>query len=164
MKPALLILTFFVLISCNDGNFETPSFNFEDSTIENCGNLILYKTNDSEALLIELDEDNTNNVFFTTQQDSIMYNLNDKIYYRTYDNTIPTNFFCSSIPPSTPKLNKEWIGGGKVIFKNVITDNNDGSFTYLATFTIKDMVLTNSTGNSIVYDTYDFGAKTGTFN
>lgn len=160
----ILFLGFLILIfSCDDGNFETPSFNFDDAPIENCGNLILYKVNDSEVLLLELDEDNTDNAFFKTEKEDIPFSLNDKIYYRTYDASIPNGFFCNAVPPSSPKLNREWIGSGTLIVNNTITENDDGTFTYVATFKILDMNLSNSNGNSIVFDTYDFGVKTGTF-
>jgi hypothetical protein len=164
MRFFLILLTFTLILSCNDGDFETPSFNFEDASIENCGNLILYKINGSETLILELNEDNTDNTFFHTEKDSISYNLSDKIYYRTYNDDVPSTLFCNQIPPSTPKLNREWIGSGTLIVKNEITENNDNTFTYIATFTINDMVLTNDNGNSIIYDTYNFGSKTGTFN
>ena len=164
MKKILFLFVLVLITSCDDGNFETPSFNFDDAAVENCGNLVLYKINDSEALILELDEDNTDNLFFKTEQEDIAYDLNNKIYYRTYDAAIPANFFCNDIPPSTPKLNREWIGSGTLIVNNTITENDDNSFTYVTTFTIENMVLTNNNGNSIIYDTYNFGSKTGTFN
>ncbi len=164
MRSIFIIISLIFITSCDDGNFEAPTFNFEDSSVQNCGNLILYKTNESEALLLELNEDNTNDIFFKTEQDHKEYSLTDKIFYRTYNTAVPTDFFCSAIPPSTPKLNKEWLGSGKLIVDNTITENDDGSFTYVAVFTIENMVLINSSGNSIVYDTYNFGGKTGTFN
>jgi hypothetical protein len=164
MRFFLTLLTFTLLLSCNDGDFETPSFNFEDVSIENCGNLILYKINGSETLILELNENNFDNVFFHTEKDNVSYNLTDKIYYRTYEADVPSTLFCNQIPPSIPKLNREWIGSGTLIVKNEITENSDNTFTYIATFTINDMVLTNDNGNSIIYDTYNFGSKTGTFN
>jgi len=164
MKKILLLSIFLLILSCDDGNFETPSFNFEDVSVNNCGNLLLYKINDSEVLLLELDKDNTDNIFFTTPQDNVSIALNDRIYYRTYDANVPTDFFCNAVPPGTPKLNREWKGSGTLIVNNTITENDDGSFTYATTFVIENMILTNNNGNSIVYDTYNFGTKTGTFN
>ena len=163
MKKIAFFGLLLFIISCNDGNFETPSFNFDDAAIENCGNLVVYKINESEVLLLEINEDNTNDIYFKTPHENKAYNLNNTIYYRTYTENVPPNYFCNAIPPSTPKLENEWIGSGTLIINNTITDNNDGTFTYIATFTINDMVLENGNGNSIIYDTYDFGTKTGTY-
>ncbi len=162
MKKIILLVFLILFFSCDDGNFEAPGFNFDQAPIENCGNLLLFKINDSEALILELNIDNTDNIFFQTEHTSESFELTDKVYYRTYNANIPTDYFCSNIPPAEPTLTKEWKGSGTLIVNNTITEDN-GTFTYLATFTINDMTLTNSNGNSIVYDTYDFGSVSGSY-
>lgn len=162
------IVRFFIIIfliqSCNDGDFDIPSFDFEGKAINNCGNeLVLFKLNESEVLILETGINNTSNVFFTTARENQEYNLNDKIIYRIFNDNINTDYFCQDIPPSTPIVNKEWEGSGTLIVTNTITDNNDGTSNYVTNFTISNLNLTSSSGNTLIFESYDFETKTGSF-
>ncbi len=163
MRNFLVFLFAFLLFSCNDGNFDSPSFNFSDASIENCGNLVLFKINEAEVLLLDLNTDNFNNIFFKTAHDNESFSLSDAIIYRTYSANVTASMFCQNIPPSSPSLQKEWLGNGTLIVNNTITDNGDGTSNYICTFTINDLQLNNQSGNSIIYDVYDYGTVTGSF-
>ena len=68
MKRIFIVVTsLLLLIQCDDGNFDVPSFVF-DNNINNCGNMILYNigTDDGEALILNINESNVDNVFFKT--------------------------------------------------------------------------------------------------
>ncbi len=163
MRNFLVLLFTIFLFSCNDGDFDSPSFNFDDVSIENCGNLVLFKINESEVLLLNLNVDNYNNNFFKTAYDNEVFSLSDAIIYRTYSANVTASMFCQNIPPSSPSLQKEWLGNGTLIVNNTITDNGNGTSSYICTFTINDLQLNNQSGNSIIYDVYDYGAVVGSF-
>lgn len=163
-KIVCLFIIIFLIQSCNDGDFDIPSFNFDGKTINNCGDeLVLYKLNESEALILETGISNTSNVFFTTARENQEYNLSDQIIYRIFNNNIDTDYFCQDIPPSTPIVNKEWNGSGTLIVTNTITDIGDGTSNYVTNFTINNLSLTSSNDNAIIFESYDFETKTGSF-
>ncbi len=118
----------FSLFQCDDGDFDTPSFVFEDN-IDSCGNLIVFNigAGDSEALILNIDEDNTDNAFYKTAMDNKEFNLDNRITYRVFDSQVGSSYFCQDIPPTTPTIVNQWNGGGVLIVNNVIVlDDNDG--------------------------------------
>lgn len=129
MKKFLFIISLLLLfVQCDDGDFDTPSFVFENN-IDHCGNLIIFNVgvNDSEALILDLNFNNTNNIFFTTARDNEEFDLNNEIFYRVFDGNVASNYFCQNIPPTSPNIVNEWNGSGILIVNNIIVlDDKDG--------------------------------------
>lgn len=129
LRLGLLLLSAFSF-SCSSGDFDIPEFNF-DNDIEHvaCGNLVLYKVNDQEVLVIELsgkDED-----FLKTVRENETIALSEsggnKITYRTLSEKPGNNYFCANIPPTSPSVINEWTGVGTFNITTVlIEDDNDG--------------------------------------
>ena len=132
MKKMLLFFVAINLLSCDDGNIDIPEFSFDNTTINYCGDLVLSKINDSEVLIIELDEDNTDNAFLTeVREDGDTYTLSESgsntITYRTFDSEPSTNYFCQNIPPTSPTVINEWTGEGDLVVTTLLTiDDEDG--------------------------------------
>ncbi len=128
MKNIFLgVFTVFLFVQCDDGNFDTPSFVFEDN-IDHCGDLIIFNigADDSEALILNINFDNTDNVFFTTERTNQPFNLDNKISYRVFNEAITSSYFCQNIPPSSPSIANQWSGSGTLIVNNIIVlDDND---------------------------------------
>ena len=128
-KIFILLMVTFIFIQCDDGDFDVPSFVFENN-IDYCGDLIIHNIgqDDSEALILDLPITNSlDNTFFKTIWTNKEYNLTDKIYYRVFNDVIDSNYFCQEIPPSSPTIVNEWIGSGKLIINNsIIEDDLDG--------------------------------------
>lgn len=130
-KKALLLLGL-VLVACSGGKIDTPPFRFDDVPIGNCGNLVLHKiaSDGKEALIIQLQEDNKNGIFFNTEGEKtydVTKGGNANITHRTFDEKVTSGYFCKSVPPSSPKVTNEWFGEGKLTVKNKITlDDDDG--------------------------------------
>lgn len=131
MKKIVLILLVSITISCDDGNFNIPEFNFTNESIDNCGDLVIYKINDIESLVLELNQDNTEDTFFSEIKENKTYTLSESgtnsITYRTFDTEPTSNYFCQNIPPTSPLVINEWLGSGTL---NVTTyleseDDND---------------------------------------
>lgn len=159
MKKYLVILMSIFLFSCDDGDFDVPSFNFDSVTINSCSDLFLYKINESESLSIQLPGTETTNDFFNTAMDHVSYSVSNEIFYRLYNDSVTTDYFCQSNPLSTPTIIKEWVGSGTVIINNVISNTNE----FDATITIENLVLVNNSGNEIRYDSYEYGVFSGSF-
>ncbi len=128
MKKIFIFLIAINIISCDDGNVDIPEFDFSNSVINNCGDLVLFKINGNETLVIELNQSNTDGVFFLTDWDETEFTLgSDAITYRTFDNAPTSSYFCQNIPPTTPSITNEWIGSGKLIVDTLMTeDDQDG--------------------------------------
>jgi len=125
MKKLFIFLIVISAISCNDGDSDIPEFDFSDSVINNCGDLVLFKINGNEALVIELNQSNTDGIFFLTDWDETEFTLgSDAITYRTFDSAPTSSYFCQNIPPTTPLITNEWIGSGKLIVDTFLTEDD----------------------------------------
>ncbi|WP_152286479.1 hypothetical protein [Flavicella marina] len=127
----LLFLTFF--LACDDGEFNVPSFDFDGLTINNCGNLVFYKTTSSatESLMIQLDVDNTDDIFFKVPFDEQPFQISESgvnsMSYRIFNDALGNDYFCQDIPPTTPVVSESWTGEGTLLITNTIAlDDNDG--------------------------------------
>jgi len=113
MKKIFVFLLVLFALSCDDGNFDVPEFNFSNESIDDCGDLVLFKINSTESLVIEINEDNTNDSFFTeikaNKVISLIENGSNRVTYRTFDIAPTSNYFCQNIPPTTPTVINEWI-------------------------------------------------------
>jgi len=126
MKKLVVFLLAVIALSCDDGNVDIPEFNFSDAEIENCGDLVLYKINENETLIIELSNSATDENFFTTDWDNEEFTLaSDAITYRTLDSKPGSDYFCQNIPPTTPNIINEWIGSGELLIVDTFTTRDD---------------------------------------
>lgn len=127
MKKIYTVLVALALIACDDGNIDVPEFDFE-GTITNCGELVLYKVNGSEALSLELSKTED---FLTTGPASEEIQLTESgsntIVYRTFDAGITGgNYFCQDVPSTEPNVLNEWKGSGNLVVNVELTlDDQD---------------------------------------
>lgn len=150
LYSALLILMLTLFTSCDDGDIIITTFDFEEESFDGmCSSQrdkVLYHINNGdvfETLTIQL-----NNSAFSTEDGRLVrqaQNLslplnsntietiripltgNNEIIYRTYDATVPNNYFCRDIPPSTPRVVQEYrsVGGEIVITTSFQYNNQD---------------------------------------
>lgn len=159
-----IFITFFVALSlsCNDGNFEIASFEFEE-TVNHCDEYLLYRlsTNGQKETLM---------VTLTTQQ---IKNSDDlvapvpvtatglfTVTYRIFDERVSSTYFCSLVPATEPKTVKNWEGiAGTIFVKNEAVYNEDETeiIAYNHIISIKDLVL-ESGENTLKFDAfYEYG-------
>lgn len=118
-KIFMLLFVLSIILSCNDGDFDVPSFDFSDEVINDCGDLVLFKINESEALIVEL----SNNSIYTSSTSSL--SLNNTISYRIFNDNVSSSYFCNDIPPTLPTISDEWIGSGTLVVDNIITRDDE---------------------------------------
>ena len=130
------ILLFFILLatlSCDDGNFDVPEFQFSSIDIDDCGDVVLFKINENETLVVEIDpkfpkdEDDT---FLTHEWIDKTFTVTEtgtnKITYRTLSEKPTSSYFCQNIPPTSPAVISEWTGTGTILVNTIFTeDDND---------------------------------------
>jgi len=132
MKRILLfgVLTF--LVSCDDGDLQIETLDFDSATIQNCTAVttdvanLLFKLNNSEALILELPAGSIKNEVSTGQiENAVSESGPVKITYRTFSDKIVKNYFCDEIPLTEPTVLDEIIAqGGKVFITTTLKEDN----------------------------------------
>jgi len=145
-----------VFTSCNDGDIIVTSFDFENQELSVCGegtSKVLYNINNEnifETISYTISSSQLSsleNVLATNTDQPISLQLtgSNEIIYRTYDGTVPTDYFCGDIPPSSPKVEEEFKSvGGTVIITTIERDQTDHD---------KDGILSLDEGMSAGLDT-----------
>lgn len=164
MKRYFLLLTLLFVLSCDDGNLDIASFEFEE-TVNVCGdiNITLYRLStdgQKEALIvtltdkeIRLDEEVVPPILVSTSGD---FTVTDRVF----DSKVPSNYFCAAVPPVEPKVLKNWAGeSGIILVKNepVFEAGNANIVAWKHTIVLNDVVLTSGKEQLIFNDTFLFG-------
>jgi len=133
MKKILFLFVAATLLQgCNDGDIIVTSFNFDNVALNRCGdigNYVFFKINpqSQESLSLKL---SVNDSLYRNEGTNI-YSLNSTsnfVNYRTYDATVDNTYFCSSIPPTTPRVTVDYLAvSGTVEVTTIFEyDDNDG--------------------------------------
>jgi len=156
-----LVLLTFSLHSCDDGDITLQSFNFDSQSIQKCSSTnLLFKINDSEALLLDIPESNLPTD--ATPDDTpveLSVNTTHQIIYRKYSETVTSSSFCGDIPPATPVVTKEWnASGGKIIIiTNYVYDTDNTTVIGLTHNITFQNVSFTSGEDTFNFETYIFG-------
>ncbi|NNK27797.1 MAG: hypothetical protein HKP06_06100 [Flavobacteriaceae bacterium] len=130
MRKIFTVVFCIALLGCSDGDIITVELDFDD-TFDQCGELVFYKTKQdpSESLSIELNFSNINS-FLNVDDDGIYMSgeLPVTFNYRTYDATLPNNYFCSDVPSSAVTIlsDEESSDSTAIVSTLLIEDDNDG--------------------------------------
>lgn len=120
MKRILLFFVVLLALSCNDGDLDISSFEFEDE-VNICGttNYTLYRlsTNEQrEALIVTLTDQQIRKDEDLVIPVSVSANGSYTVTYRLFDESLTDSYFCASVPPVEPKVLKDWRGVAGTIF------------------------------------------------
>ncbi|WP_117880342.1 hypothetical protein [Aureibaculum luteum] len=132
MSRIYLIFILILVWSCDDGSIDIPEFDFSSTDIETCGEIVLFKINENETFVIELDSDlDDDETFLTYKWDEETFTVSgsgtNSITYRTMSEAPTSSYFCQNIPPTSPTVTQEWTGTGTVLVNTVFSeDDNDG--------------------------------------
>lgn len=158
MKKLITLFLALTLFSCNDGDFDIPSFEFTD-TVNSCGEYILHikNSNSTEVLILTL---GTTQIDSTVGDKSYPISSTLKVSYRIFEDGIGTNYFCQAIPPSTPNILKELNAeSGTINIKTaeILKDGILTGYTYTIYFT--DLLFNDNT-ERIFFENLNFGVFT----
>lgn len=163
-KFALLLSSLLLLSSCDDGDLVFEELNFTAKDIQTC-NSLYYKINGKELLLVNLANSNNGLVLDENAPLNQVQNIStsdlNKIYYRTYSETVNQNTICSTIPPAQPVVVSEYVSNSGALIQyirrsNVGYTNNKATINYNYTINFKNVTLSNGT-SQIKYEDYPFG-------
>ncbi|WP_196890020.1 hypothetical protein [Aureivirga sp. CE67] len=173
MRKYLLLLGLGVLaLSCDDGDFSEPSFDFTE-TINYCNDgdnlFVLHKENTSkvESLILTLTDNQIRNSTAEVTPVNISETGNITSNYRLFSDPVDNNYFCSNVPPTAPGTARNWVGvDGIVNVKNIaIVDEDEPTDT---TAFEHNIIINNytleSNGETLQFSEYYYGKFTTPYN
>ncbi|SHI79151.1 hypothetical protein SAMN04488096_104293 [Mesonia phycicola] len=151
-KVILLLVTFVCLTACDDGDIIVTTFDYDsDTDLSYCTNALDTTYLVEEVQLYNINDDTNESIVFNFSRDgftgtfdriiengsivkdstiTIDLSTTNKITYRIFDGEIPSDYYCQSIPPSSPQVTQEYstLDGGTVTLNISVTyqDDDDG--------------------------------------
>jgi len=149
-----------MLQGCDDGDIIITDFNFENAELKTCGgvgNYVFYKQNPQIFESLSLRLGTTDSIYSTEGERAYELGANTNfVNYRSYDGPLGTNYFCNSIPPTSPKVEVDYLavsGTARVI---VTFEQEDQILRKSIQIILKDVVLVNG-DIQIIEETLDMG-------
>lgn len=151
---------FSIFFSCNDGDLTIETVSFTGQEAYSCTSDLttdfVFKTQGKEAVILMFPRQILENV-----EQNLTGNIPQdfKFYYRSFDNSVSSSYFCSTPPLTSPKVISEISAlGGKVnIETKKILDNQGNVLRYNHQITIKDLVIKNEKGEQLIDSNFIFG-------
>jgi hypothetical protein len=160
-KTFFLIITLFAL-SCDDGNLNIASFEFEE-TINVCGEFTLYRLSTNgqkETLIVTLTDKQIKNDEEIVLPVSVTESGSITVTDRVFETEVTSDYFCAVLPPTGPKVLKDWRGvSGTIFVENKPVLDTDG-ITIIAwehIIVLNDVVLKSGEESLIFNDTFFYG-------
>ncbi len=171
MKPFFLLSFFLVFLSCDDGDLQIESINFDNVSVQACETVtidtdILFKIDSDEALVLTLEKGLLLNEE-TAPDEPRTSNIDEssKLIYRIFNSTVSKNYFCDAIPPVEPEVLEEIpaVNGIVSISTVAVIDESTQITTYEHTISISEMTMVNNKGERLTDLTdINFGTVTTT--
>lgn len=129
MKYITIICILVTLFSCDDGNLQIETLDFDSVAIQDCGDIaisksnVLFKISDDEALILSLPSGLLKNEVTTTPTSSAVPS-GSQIKFRIFSDNVSQNYFCDEIPPTSPTVIDEISAtGGEVLITSTTIDS-----------------------------------------
>jgi len=112
MKNLYVLFIVALLVSCNDGDLQIETIDFDSVGISNCestvttSSTIFFKINNKEALILELQS----GILKNEASDGVITSLvpsQSKLTYRIFSDNVSSNYFCDAVPTTTPSVIEE---------------------------------------------------------
>lgn len=129
-KLTLLLAIILIATSCDDGDIIVTEFDFDDTALS-CSEFeyVFYNINDTnETLTIQFE---TTEPIFTPRETTYEFPLNGEYSYRRFNDAVPTDYFCTAIPPATPIVEEEFTstdGDVNILTTGVLSDDDNVPF------------------------------------
>ena len=162
----LIILCFVTLFySCNDGDLQIETIDFDSVDISTCestvttSSTIFFKINSKEALILELQS----GVLKNEVSDGAITSLvpsQSILTYRVFSDNVTSNYFCDAIPTTTPSVLEEVEAeDGEVLITTILSEGTTDTFEH--TIQLSGITFITSTDQRITdLQINDFGTIT----
>lgn len=162
MRKFTALFLLFSLLSCDDGDLQIASIDFDSASIEYCDSALsesttfFFKLNTEEALVLELQEGLLNPEETTESLISAIPGQS-QVTYRTFSDAISNSYFCDNVPPATPNVILDVsAAAGEVLITTVRSEADTTLFEH--TLSIQNLSLITENGERITdLTSIDFG-------
>ncbi|MGB3151945.1 MAG: hypothetical protein WBB27_14905 [Maribacter sp.] len=155
MKKLLLFTGFICFFSCNDGDLQIETVDFDSiTTVQSCNAIsasaanVLFKINGDEALILELPSGSLANEVTTTD---IVREVDEQVVitYRIFSDNVTNAYFCDAIPSIEPTVIEEIIAENGQVFITTVAGEGD---TFLHTIQLSEISFVNENGDTRITD------------
>jgi hypothetical protein len=156
MKKILICAILLNCLACDDGDLQIETLDFDSASIQVCDDNpveanstnVLFKLNDTEALILELPADAIlNEVTLSEIEKSVSVSGPAKVTYRTFSDGVSKDYFCSEIPLTEPTVVEEIVAEGGSVF--ISTAISTDSTIYEHTISLSGISLLTSNNSRI---------------
>ena len=136
MKNLIVLCVIALFVSCDDGDLQIETLDFDSTGISTCESTIttsttvFFKLNAKESLILELQS----GVLKNEASSDILTSLvpsQSKITYRVFSDNISSNYFCDAIPPTTPLVIEEIEAeDGEVLITTVLAEGSKDTYEH----------------------------------
>ncbi|MGB5498636.1 MAG: hypothetical protein WBM77_06880 [Maribacter sp.] len=112
MKNLFVLCVMALFVSCNDGDLQIETIDFDSFAISTCettvttSSTIFFKINNKEALILELQSGVLKNEVSDGSITSLVPSQSN-LTYRVFSDNVTSNYFCDAIPTTTPSVLEE---------------------------------------------------------
>ncbi|WP_318311372.1 hypothetical protein [Flagellimonas crocea] len=144
-----------LLFSCSDGDLEIETIDFDSVSVQFCtspapnAKNILFKINDGEALILELQSGVLNKgvVGETIITESTVPNQS-QVTYRIFSDDVTKSYFCDDIPVVTPTVVQEVEAEDGTVIIETMVDPDDETL-FLHTISLSGISFVTGSGERI---------------
>ena len=165
MKNLFVLCVMTVLVSCNDGDLQIETIDFDSVGISTCestvttSSTIFFKISNKEALILEIQS----GVFKNEVSDGVITSVvpsQSKLTYRVFSDNVSSNYFCDAIPTTTPSVLEEIEAeDGEVLITTTLAEGTTDTFEH--TLRLSGITFITSTDQRITdLQINDFGVVT----
>lgn len=152
MKKMLFFSTLVLLLSCDDGDLQIETIDFDSVEAQTCETAtvdtkIFFKINDDEALILELESGKLLNEASTEEIESAI-GSGSMLTYRFFSESVTSTYFCSEIPQTTPAVTSEIQAESGKVFINTVGVETD-TVTFVHTIQLSDVSFVTDTDSRI---------------
>ncbi len=155
MKKIILPLVCFVwILGCSDGDLQIETIDFDSVSAQSCDSpvttstTLLFKINDDEALILELQSGVLNNgVVGETVSTESSLPTQSSLTYRIFSDGITTSYFCDDVPPATPLVVEEIEAQDGMVIIDTTADAEGTNFVH--TISLSGVSFVNEAGERI---------------
>lgn len=164
MNKSILLGLLVLLFSCDDGNLQIETIDFDSVSIQTCETVtldtkIFFKINNSEALILELESGKLKNEASAGDIESIV-GTGSKLTYRIFSDGVTNTYFCAEVPLTEPTVISEiQAENGKVLITTVGVETDTVTFEH--TLKLSDISFITDTDSRITdLNINEFGTVT----
>jgi len=136
MKNFIVLCFLALFYSCNDGDLQIETIDFDSVGISNCeatvttSSTIFFKLNDKESLILELQSGVLKNEVSSEEITSLVPSQS-QVTYRVFSDNVGSDYFCDDIPTTTPLVIEEIEAeDGEILVTTTLAEGTTDTFEH----------------------------------